>query len=236
MKKSIVALLCTLCFAICQAQEELILLDAFEVSSAKADSKPPIVVKKRADFLLLEVTLVNDTREPERRRDEVYTTLRSYVSSIPKGSKIELFTEGFTLTTAHFQIPLVDIAEKRDTSRVTLYAKVPLSESDDVGALSDILRQFVRSIRGDGRTEIFTGNLGLSIRNPEKYRYEVVQAVAEDVKKLREAFGDTFEIVVSGLDARLKWERSSVSEIELFLPYRYEVFPSKVSKAIGLEK
>jgi hypothetical protein len=94
----------------------------------------------------------------------------------------------------------------------------------------------VRSIRGDGRTEIFTGNLGLSIRNPEKYRYEVVQAVAEDVKKLREAFGDTFEIVVSGLDARLKWERSSVSEIELFLPYRYEVFPSKVSKAIGLEK
>lgn len=235
MKSLIAALL--LCLGLlAQAQEEAIVLSPFEVSSPRATEKPPIVIKKRADFLLLQISLVNDTREPERRRDEVYNTLKTMIGSVPPGSKIELFTEEFTLTREHFQIPLVDVSEKRDTSRVTLYAKIPLSESDDVGARSEILRSYVRSIRGDGRTEAFTGDLGLSIKNPEKYRYEVIQAIAADVKRLREMFGDGFEITVKGLDSRLKWERSSVSDVELFLPFSYEVFPLKGGKVMLNEK
>ncbi|ACB73644.1 hypothetical protein [Opitutus terrae] len=231
MKIALVAIL--LCLALtARAQDEVIVLSPFEISSARATEKPPIVVKKRADYLLLQISLVNDTREPERRRDEVYATLSGMVTGVPRGSKIELFTEEFTLNPGHYQIPLNDVSEKRDTSRVTLYAKIPLSESDDVGALAEALRSFVRSIRGDGRTEVFTGDLGLSIRNPERYRYDVIQAIAADVKRLREMFGEGFEIVVKGLDARLKWERSSVSEVELYLPFAYEVFPIRGSTVI----
>lgn len=219
--------------AIAQAQDEVILLSPFEVSSTTATGKPPIVVKKRADFLLLQISLVNDTREPEQRREEVYSTLKAMVGDVPKGAKIELFTEEFTLTRESFQIPLVDVTEKRDTSRVTLYAKIPLTDADDVGGLSQTLRSYVRSIKGEGRTEVFAGDLGLSIRNPERYRYEVVQAVAADVKKLREAFGDAFEIVVTGLDRRLMWQRASISEVELYLPFAYEVFPVKGGKTTG---
>lgn len=222
--------------AIATAQEEAILLSPFEVSSARATDKPPIVIRKRADFLLLEISLVNDTREEERRRDEVYATLGSMVTHIPPGSKIELFTSEFTLSETHYQIPLVDVAQKRDTSSVTLYAKVPLGAADDVGALAETLRSYVRAIKGVGRTEIFTGDLGLSIRTPERYRYEVVQAIAADVRKLREAFGDGFEIVVKGLDARLKWERASVSEVDLFLPFSYEVFPARANLVIPADK
>jgi hypothetical protein len=218
------------------AQDETIILSPFSISSAKRSNKPPVVVKKRADFLLLEISLVNDSREEEMRRTEVYTTLKALLKGVPAGSKIELFTEEFTLTPAHYQIPLFDVAEKRDTSQVTLYAKIPLSESDDVGALAESLRAYVRKIKGDGRTEIFSGELGLSIKNPEKYRYEVVQAIAADVKKLRESFGDSFEIIVTGLDGRLEWERTTVSEIELYLPMKYEVFPVKGSKVMMKEE
>jgi len=234
-------LLTILLFSLCvlgmaRGQDEAIVLSPFTVSSDKASTKPPVVLKRRADFLLLEISLVNDTREEEKRRDEVYATLKGMVTGVPKNSKIELFTEEFTLTSSHYQIPISDVAEKRDTSRVTLYAKVPLTDSDDVGTLSETLRMFVRSIRVEGRTEIFAGDLGLSIRNPEKYRYEVIQAIAADIKKLREAFGDSFEITVKGLDGRLKWQRSSVSEVELFLPFSYEVFPVKANKVMPVEK
>jgi hypothetical protein len=194
------------------------------------------VVKRRADFLLLQITIVNDTREEERRRDEVYGTLRGMLTSIPADSKIELFTEEFTLTPSHFQIPLVDVADKRDASNVTLFAKVPLAEADDAGALADRLRAFVRSVKVQGRTEIFTGDIGLSIKNPERYRYEVVAAIAADVRKLRDAFGDTFEIIVRGLDARLQWQRSSAAEVELYLPFKYELFPVKMGKVQTVEK
>ena len=212
------------------AQDEVIVLSPFEVSSSRDAGRPPIVLRKRADFLLLEISLVNDTREPDQRRNETYTTLRSMITQVPKGSKIELFTEEFTLSSEHFQIPLVDVSEKRDTSTVTLYAKAPLDGVEDVGALASTLRKYVDSIKGEGRTEIFAGDLGLSIRNPERYRYEVIEAIATDVKKLRNMFGDGFEIVVTGLDGRLRWNRVSVSEIELFLPFSYEVFPVKGSK------
>lgn len=219
-----------------RAQDEALVLSPFTVSSDKASTKPPVVLKRRADFLLLEISLVNDTREEEKRRDEVYATLKGMVAGIPKSSKIELFTEEFTLSSSHYQIPTIDVADKRDTSRLTLYAKVPLAESDDVGTLSDTLRAFVRSIHVEGRTEIFSGDLGLSIRNPEKYRYEVIQAIAADVRKLREAFGESFEITVKGLDGRLRWQRSSISEVELFLPFNYEVFPVKANKVMPIEK
>ena len=59
------------CFFLClwgaaQAQDEAIVLSPFTVSSDKASTKPPVVLKRRADFLLLEISLVNDTREEER--------------------------------------------------------------------------------------------------------------------------------------------------------------------------
>jgi len=218
------------------AQDETLLLDEFVVSTDKVSTKPPIVLKRRADFLLLQINVVNDTREEEKRRDEVYATLSGMVAGIPKDSKIELFTEEFTLTSTHCQIPLVDVLGKRDASSVTLYAKTPLADGDDAGVLSEKLRAFVRSVKVQGRTEVFTGNIGLSIKNPEKYRYEVIQAIAADVKKLREAFGDTFEITVRGLDARLQWQRSSISEVELYLPFKYELFPVKMSKVQPIEK
>ena len=236
MKTLAIALFFVCLLGAARGQDETIVLSPFVVSSDKASTKPPVVLKRRADFLLLEISLVNDTREEERRRDEVYATLRGMVAGVPKNSKIELFTEEFTLSASHYQIPIVDVAEKRDTSRVTLYAKVPLTESDDVGTLAETLRTFVRSIHVEGRSEIISGDLGLSIKNPEKYRYEVIQAIAADVKKLREAFGESFEITVKGLDGRLRWQRSSVSEVELFLPFSYEVFPVKATKVFPIEK
>lgn len=218
------------------AQDEAIVLSPFQVSSDKASSKPPIVLKRRADFLLLQISVLNDTREEEKRRDEVYATLRGMIAGIPADSKIELFTEEFTLTPTHFQIPLADASDKRDASHVTLYAKVPLSDRDDAGALAERLRTFVRSVKVQGRSEIFTGDIGVSIKNPERYRYDVIQAIATDVKKLRESFGDTFEIVVQGLDARLQWQRSGVAEVELYLPFKYELFPVKMAKIQPVEK
>jgi len=218
------------------AQDEAIVLSPFTVSSDKASTKPPVVLRRRADFLLLQITIVNDTREEEKRRDEVYATLRGMIAGIPADSKIELFTEEFTLTATHFQIPLVDVADKRDASNVTLFAKVPLAEGDDAGVLAERLRRFVRSVKVEGRTEVFTGDIGLIIMIPEKYRYVVVEAIAADVKKLRAAFGDTFEIVVKGLDERLQWQRAGVAEVELFLPFKYELFPVKMPKVQPVEK
>jgi len=53
---------------------------------------------------------------------------------------------------------------------------------------------------------------------------------------MKDLFGDSFEIVVKGLDQRLEWKRKSVSELEFYLPYAYEVFPIKGGTMVMNEK
>lgn len=236
MTKSSFALALLVGCGFAHAQNDVIIASPFEISSAKTTAEPPIVVKKRADFLLLAISLTNDTQEPEHRRDEVYITLRSMISGVPKASGIELLTDDNVLTADNYNIPLTPLAGRIYVSRVALYARVPLGESDDVGSVAEMLHAFAKSIKGAGRTEVAIGALGMGIRNPEKYRYDVIQAIAADVKKLRDMFGDGFEIVVKGLDTRLQWQRSSVSEVEFYLPFKYEVYPVKSGKVLPLEK
>jgi hypothetical protein len=236
MTKTSIALALLVGCGFAHAQNDVIISSPFEISSAKTTTEPPIVVKKRADFLLVAISLTNDTQEPEHRRDEVYTTLRSMISGVPKDSRIELFTETAALTADNYRISLTSVSGRVYVSGASLYARIPLGESDDAGSRADTLNSFAKSIKGEGRTAVAVGALGLVVMNPEKYRYDVIQAIAVDVKKLREMFGDGFEIVVKGLDTRLQWQRSSVSEVEFYLPFKYEVFPVKSAKVLPLEK
>jgi hypothetical protein len=218
------------------ADEEVVLLSPFVVASATDKGYPPITVKKTGDYLLLDIQLTNDTRDPERRRAEVYDTIKSILQASTDIPKMEISTAEMVLNTQNYQVRLQDAQAKADTSTVELYLKLPLTASDDVGALTNRLRQFAQKIRIVGRTEVFAGEIGISVKNPERFRYEVISKVAEDVKKMKELFGDSFEIVVKGLDQRLKWQRSSISELEFYIPYTYEVFPVKGSKMLMNDK
>ncbi|HZP61168.1 MAG TPA: hypothetical protein VFB27_12665 [Opitutaceae bacterium] len=219
------------------AGDEVIVLDQFSVSSgSSAREIPPITVRKPGDFLLLQIQLTNDTRDPDKRRAELYDTIKTILNASAAIEKMEISSVDMILNGQNYQINLQDAQSKSDTSTAELYLKLPLSSTDDVGALTGRLHKFAREIKVVGRTEIFPGEIGISVKNPEKFRTEVIAKVAEDVKKMRELFGDSFEIVVKGLDQRLRWQRVSVSELEFYIPYSYEVFPNRGSKMLINDK
>lgn len=218
------------------AEDEVILLSPFEVASSADRGSPPITVKKTGDFLLLAVHLTNDTRDPDKRRGEVYDTIKTIITASATIPKMEISSVEMVLNSQNYQVRLQESQGKADTSSVELYLKLPLAAGEDVGALSNKLRVFAQALHIVGRTEIFPGEIGISVKNPERFRYEVIAKLAEDVKKMRELFGDSFEIVVKGLDQRLKWQRSSVSELEFYIPYTYEVFPVKGGKMLINDK
>lgn len=90
------------------------------------------------------------------------------------------------------------------------------------------LRRFAESTTVVGRNEVFPNQIGISIVDPEKYRYAVLEAIAEDLKRTKEIFGNDHKVIISGLDQRVQWKRTSISEIEIYIHYEFIVAPLKI--------
>ncbi len=225
MKLLLLAALLLGATAVFGQSDDVVILSPFVV--ADYESVPPITVRKTADFLLLQVEVINDTRDPDKRRAEIYDTVRGIIAAATQVPALEVSTREMVLTAQNFQVRLEEHTSKADTSSVELLLRLPLKPADDVAALTARLRQFSGRVQVVGRSEVFPGEIGISVKTPERFRHEVIARIAEDVAKLREQFGGSFDIVVKGLDQRLKWRRASVSELELYLPYSYDVLPNK---------
>lgn len=205
--------------------DEVIVLSPFEVT--RTESLPPIMIRKTADFLLLQVQVVNDTRDADKRREEIYATIKGIVAAAAKVKSLEISTREMTLTLQNYQVRLDEHSSKADTSTVELLFRLPLAPTDDVAGLTAQLRAFTGQVQVVGRSEVFPGEIGISVKTPERFRYEVIGHIAEDVGKVRQLFGGSFDLLVKGLDQRLQWRRVSISELEIYLPYSYEVLPNK---------
>lgn len=207
--------------------DEIIELDPFTVDSGN-EAIPPITIKRRGDYLLLSLEIVDDSRIRADREKEIYTTIEDMVErAIPKG--IILYSGEFNLDARHQRVELNESSQRADTTQTQLYAKYPLDAESDVVELSDRLRSYATSIRGAGRTEIFPGEIGLSIVHPEKYRYDVIAAIAQDLSKTKELMGNEFRIAISGLDQRLRWRRVGLAEVEIYLPYEFYMLPLELN-------
>ena len=189
---------------------------------------PAISITKPGDFLLQKVRLVNDTRDDKARHEEIYDTIAAMLSR--KGSAIQIAHGEEYLTTldqANYKIEIDEEDEKKraDVSFVELYIKVPIAnDAARAEALTRELKDFIKDVPRKGRTEINSEEeTALSLVSPDKYRYELIEKIAADARKISETLGGKCKIGVKGLEGRIQWARASVSELLLYIPYAMEV-------------
>jgi hypothetical protein len=187
-----------------------------------ANALPAITINKRADFLVQRIRLSNDTREAKARVEELYTTLRDLLAEAGKQPGIALGHGDVYLvpvTTKDYRIPL-NYGPRQDMNNVELYVKLALAPTDDVKAALKKLADFVGKARMVGRTELESvGEVALTLVNPERYRYEVIGAIAADLGKLKATIGPQCQIDLTGLSGRVTWQRSDVAQLTLYIPY-----------------
>lgn len=70
-----------------------------------------------------------------------------------------------------------------------------------------------------------TGNLTLTIVDPDQYRDQVIRLVAEEATRNAAIFGPEYRYNISGIDSQLSWSQVSSTEVFLYLPYRYNIYP-----------
>lgn len=184
---------------------------------------PAVTIRKNADFLVQSIRLVNDSRSPELRRTEIIKTINNLISASAKVKGIEIsYGDGFLepVKLNDEALELLDHKGKSDTAYINLFVKVAFKKDDLAKPQIASLRSFIQNAKLEGRTLIEEhGDIGLSIIEPQKYRYEILQAVSEESKKMRDILGSTCSVAVKGLEGRVFWERVSVGELMLYIGY-----------------
>jgi hypothetical protein len=188
---------------------------------------PSVTVTRKADFLVQSIRLVNDSRAPDLRRSEIVATIQNLLERARSMQGMALsYGEGFLepINLDDESLQLIEDRQRVDTSYVDIYAKVELNSDRVAKAQIADLREFIAGVKKTGRTEILPiGDIGLSIVGPEQYRYEIIQKIAEEQSRINDAMGANCEFLIKGLEGRVQWERTSVSELTLYISYAIEV-------------
>jgi hypothetical protein len=210
-----------------QSQVGEIVVTGSRISGDDYSGMPAVTIDKRADFLVQQVRLTNDTRAAELRRNELYQTIRDLLADAARKPGMALgYGDEFLIpiTAQDYEIPIYPVGQRPDTSSTTLYVKVALGRNDDVSKALAMLTGFVSKARVSGRTEIQPQQeVALSIVNPERYRFEIIAQIAADARKLQEAIGTQCRVGISGLSHRVAWQRSDISQLTLYIPYEIDL-------------
>jgi hypothetical protein len=204
-------------------------LDRIEITGSRISyddllDTPAISITKRGDYLSQTITLVNDTRDEAGRRREIHGTIEKLIARAGDTySVLHGDTYPIVLRRANHQVELQDDSKRPDVSRVELQVKLTISNATADGTEQiRILRRFVEDTPKVGRTEIdLSDDTALGMNKPERYRYELIQAIAADSLKIRESIGEGCVVDLDGLNSRIEWER--VGPIELLLYVRYSM-------------
>lgn len=182
---------------------------------------PAVSITRSGDYLLQAIKLTNDSRDEQQRRRELNDTIGKLVAA--GGSRIQVLhgdTYRVTLTPAHHDVEPVK-GKREDTSEVELSLRRALDgPASQAAALAEEMREFARSAEMSGRTEIdLEGETGVGMNRPERYRYELIAAIAKDTAQVTEALALDCGIQLHDLSSRIEWERVSAGELLLYIPY-----------------
>ncbi len=188
---------------------------------------PAVTVRKPADFLVQGIRLVNDSRSPDLRKSEIIGTIDGLLKRAAELRNVALsYGEGFLapIDLSSDALQIIEDQKRSDTSVVNIYVKVTLTDRDDTKKRISDLRAFIKQAKLIGRTEIEpTGDVRLSIVNPERYRSDLLARIAEDNANLSRSMGKKCNVTVGGLERRIEWQRTGVAELTLYIPYSVEI-------------
>jgi hypothetical protein len=213
--------------------DDVVSLSAFEVTGsgdrgyAMPAGKPrpnvPVVLRKRPDAIVMELTITNADSKQEVRNRDIYATIDSLRSAVLK-------TPGIRLEERELQL------RGNAPRRVLFYSKTGNSTSASsvllVSDFSDTLSLFetVRAMRNTassvtpaGSTKVTDNTVGFLLKNPDQYRREILTKIFEDLEFLKKGLGSAFEVLPRGLDGAVQVRPCSEKEVELWINYSPDI-------------
>lgn len=226
--------LCVPQFAFAQMDE--IIVTGSRITSS-SHSQPHIVMKRRADNLVLSVSVINDTRNTVDRLKELETTMEAVVKTSARMPEVELGLlieredddgNDIQFIRPYDQSKFGDYVTggfRADTSAINLVLKTKVVDTytNEEDAMA-VLEGFMNAVKTTGRTEVIdTEDPVLSIISPSQYRYEIIDDIAKDANRIASSFGPDYRVAVDGLEAPIVFYQTGELELTLYIPYGFSV-------------
>jgi hypothetical protein len=212
----------------CRAQDDSASLDRIEVTGSRISYRdlldtPAIGLTRQGDYLVQSITLVNDTRSADGRRNELHQTIAKLLAAAGGRYRL-LHGDGYpiTLDRSNYRVALEDDSKRPDVSRVPLRVRAEVVRDGGSSGHAQVqaLRAFVQGAERVGRTEIdLDSDTALGMNRPERYRYELIREIADDSRRIATVLGSGCTISLDGLNSRIEWERVGPIELLLYVPY-----------------
>jgi hypothetical protein len=214
--------------------DEIIVTASRYVDRHEDDTLPAATLSRRADFVVMDVTVESDSREPALRQSELQQALAGIEQRVradgpvsvglveegPQGAAGETRLVPFTQAAA---MQTIQAGPRADTSRVRIVLRTPIGAEDTMASCRARLETFFRSVPKPGRVATYSGAPNLSLVNPPQYRPAVVAAIMADGTSALALAGPGHAMEVSGLESRIAWRRSGDLELTLYLPYSLRI-------------
>jgi hypothetical protein len=189
---------------------------------------PNVTLPQRADHLITKVRVVCDTRDLDKRKEELRQTLRGMIGEAKRTSSISLSVGDELLIdfTEKMLDKVIVPDSKADTSDAYVVIRTELSKDDTFDGATQRIKDFVAKTSKAGRTEVLIEekfNLGLV--KPERYRAELIAKIAADTKQIAQTFGADYNPRVEGLQRPIQWYQSGPLDLALYIPYGVVVAP-----------
>ncbi len=187
-----------------------------------------IGVTRQADYFVTPLFVSSDSRNPDSRVEELFAMLSATLDRA-ESEGIDLVAGRYTLepvTRENMRELPVTGGNRPDTSRVQIYARIPLrGEDPSVTGTAQRIARFVSQIPATGRSFIDIGSTALAIDNPEQYRKAVVRRIADESTDYAGMFGNGYGVSITGLDGELYWQQASETEVFLYIEHSFTIQP-----------
>lgn len=190
---------------------------------------PHVTLRKRADSVVVDLYVRNDTRDGTQRAAEMRQALRGLESRARAGGVTLALIDATSGIVRPFSM---EIAERSvanggapDTSVITIYLRTNVQENDTLDTINARIRGFVSAAPNPGRTELMPGAVNLVLNNPEQYHAPLVTEISAEGRTITGQLGAGYGVTVTGLERQVSWKRTGELELTLFLPYTLMVVP-----------
>jgi hypothetical protein len=194
---------------------------------AVAQANPTSVgLRQRADFVAMPITFVSEQKDPDLRAEELRQARETLRRKAQDNPRIRVRTGPATLSARPVQkfeslkldSPLISGAET--ASQASFYVLAVLDRNKgDLYTCSAEARRFLSELKLPGRTQCNAGEPALAVDNPEQYRPHLLQAVAQELGRARDALGDKAVFTLEGLHGPVLVRPIDDADVELFLAY-----------------
>jgi hypothetical protein len=193
------------------------------------DRVPAVGLRRVADYAVQAVSVNGDTRDADKRHDEIFAMIRGAIELAAKRGDVELATGEVVvepLTTANYRSLTLRNDGRPDTDKATFLVKTKLGAGTDAKAALDRISKFIKDVPTVGRAEMKpVDDLTLSVVKPDQYRSAIIDLVAADAHATAAKMGPDYAVEAKGLERPVEWARASLTEVFLYVPYSYTVVP-----------